>query len=94
MFGPVTSGSIYGLSACVSCDVMTAELLRRLHQEEMEPLSMGALRVSVPVLSKRDKPPEVFQQCVCSAAVSLVLLSILMVFFLLVFALTGSLLKT
>ena len=34
---PATSGSVYGLSACVSCDVMTAEWLRRLHWEDIDP---------------------------------------------------------
>lgn len=70
------TGTSASISACVGCDVMTAEGLRSLHWEDIEPLSVGSLWVSGPVLGT----PEVFRQCVCSAAVFILLY--ILIFFL------------
>lgn len=57
-----TSASV---SACVGCDVMTAEGLRSLHWEDIEPLSVGSLWVSGPHLRNPRGFSAVCLQCSC-----------------------------
>lgn len=95
---PATSGSVYGLSACVSRDVMTAEWLRRFHREDIDPPPPSPSRLCGSVASfkpkiknKKTQTSKDFQQCVhkcsCSSCCCCRLFSC---FFLSVFVLTGS----
>ena len=73
---PATSGSVYGLSACVSCDVMTAEWLRRLHWEDIDPPPLNRSSAGRwPHLSQKKRETQTsqdFQQCSCSSCVVVV----------------------
>ena len=92
---PATSGSVYGLSACVSCDVMTAEWLRRFHWEDIDPPPPSRLCGSVASFKqkrkKKDTNPGGFS-AVCSQVQLLLVCCccLFSCFFLSVFVLTGS----
>lgn len=82
---PATSGSVYGLSACVSRDVMTAEWLRRFHREDIDPppspsrLCGSVASFKPKIKNKKTQTSKDFQQCVhkcsCSSCVVVVVYS-------------------